>query len=84
MNWNSVIHAAGWLCLIVMAATAVYTIVATVAPQWRRILRLASGHIEFTVAPPSPAASDAPHASAPLPQRRGVEAAAAPAFQVRG
>lgn len=76
-------HALGVLSLCVFAGAggyAVHSIAATIAPQWRRITRLAAGNIEPAFAPS--AASSTPHVDS-IPQRRGVEAAAAPAIQVR-
>jgi hypothetical protein len=56
-------------------------IVATVAPKWRRIVRLAAGHIEPAFAPePRDAAS--PVFAVRYPLRHGAEAAAAPTAQV--
>lgn len=80
MTRDTFLHIVGWLCLIAIAEVAIFSMIETIAPNWRRIWRLATGHID--PAPFAPAASDAPHASA-LPQRRGDEAAAAPALQVR-
>lgn len=79
MTRDTFLHIVGWLCLIAIAEVAIFTMIETVAPQWRRIWRLATGHID--PAPIPPAASDVRAASA-LPQRRGDEAAAAPALQV--
>ena len=82
MTRDTFLHIVGWLCLIAIAEVAVFTMIETVAPQWRRIWRLATGHIDPVTAPLPPAASDALVSSA-LPQRRGDKAAAAPALQVR-
>lgn len=85
MTWlDHAAHAAGVLSLCVFAGAGIasaYAIITTTVPQWRRISRLAMGHIEVLYPEPR-AASDMPHASA-FPQRRGDEAAAAPALQVR-
>ena len=85
MTWgNHIAHGLGVLSLLIFAGAGIasaYAIVTTVVPQWRRIMRLAMGRIEVLYPDPQ-AASDAPHASA-FPQRRGDEAAAAPALQVR-
>ena len=78
-------HALGAASLLVMASAggySVYAIAATVVPHWRRIARLAAGNIETAFAPVPPAASSTPHVAS-IPQCRGVEAAAAPALQVR-
>lgn len=76
MTWlDHAAHAAGVLSLYVFAGAGVLSIraiVSTVAPNARRIADTLFGHHLET-----PAASDAPHASAFL-QRRGDEAAAAP------
>lgn len=82
MTRDTFLHIVGWLCLIAIAEVAILTLIETVAPQWRRIWRLATGHIDPMTAPLSPAASDALVSSA-IPQRRGDEAAAAPALQMR-
>ncbi len=85
MTWNDhIAHALGVLSLCVFAGAGLasaYAIITTVVPQWRRISRLAMGHIEVLY-PEPPAASDAPHASA-FPQHRVDEAVAVPALQVR-
>lgn len=82
MNWlDHAAHVAGVLSLCVFAGAGIasaYAIVTTVVPEWRRIIRLAMGHIEVLYPEPQ-AASDAPHASA-FPQRCGDDAAAAPAL----
>lgn len=82
MTRDSFLHIVGWLCLITIFEIAVFTMIETVAPQWHRIWRLATGHIDPVTAPLPPAASDALVSSA-VPQRRRDEAAAAPALQVR-
>jgi hypothetical protein len=71
-------HALGVLSLTVLAGAggfSLYAMVATIAPALPRMRAALRG-------PVSPAASATPHV-APNPQRRGVEAAAAPALQVR-
>lgn len=78
MTWTDhTAHALGVLSLCVFAGAGVVglaTIAATAVPQWRRIVDTLFGrHLE------TPAASDAPRASA-FPQHRGDEAAAAPAL----
>ena len=82
MTWlDHTERAMGVLSLCVFAGAGIasaYAIATTAVPQWRRILRLAMGRIEVLYHEPQ-AASDAPHASA-FPQRRGDEAAAAPAL----
>ena len=81
---DNIEHALGAASLFVMASAggySVYAIAATVAPQWRRIVRLAAGNIEPAIAPVPPAAPATPHVAS-TPSRRGVGAAAAPAFQV--
>lgn len=77
MSLDTFYHALGCASLAAIGgagALAAHSLLADVQPQWRRILRLAAGHIE------PPAASGAPHAPACLPSCRGVEAAAAPTF----
>lgn len=72
-------HALGVLSLCVFAEAglfSLYVIGKTIAPNWRRMVDAYHGH------PVSPAAS-ATVGVARNPQRRGVEAAAAPALQVR-
>lgn len=81
MDRNAIIHIVGCLCLGMIAVIAVTSIVTSVAPQWRRILRLATGHIDPAFEPVPPAASGAPTTPA-FPQHRGDEAAAVPALQV--
>ncbi len=82
MTWiDHVAHAVGVLSLCVFAGAGIasaYAIATTVVPQWRRISRLAMGHIEVLYPEPQ-AASDAPRASA-LPQRPDVEVVGAPAL----
>jgi len=79
-------HAAGIMSLVVIAvvagsgALATFSIWRSIAPQWRRIARLAAGHVEDH---PLPAASVAPLPRDGTSQLRGVEAAAEPATQVR-
>lgn len=46
MNWNAVMHIAGWVCLLSAFAIAVWSMYEVVRPQWRRILSLAAGNIE--------------------------------------
>lgn len=76
-----VMHILGVACLAFMAGAGVYAIWSTCADS--------RGQIAAAIAPAlprflrSPAASGAPHAPAPLPQLRRVEAAAEPAIQVR-
>ena len=82
MTRDTFLHIVGWLCLIAIAEVAIFTLIETIAPQWRRIWRLATGRIDPVTAPLPTAASDALVSSA-VPQRRGDEAAAAPALQVR-
>ncbi len=72
-------HALGVLCLYVFAGAGIASavaIVATVVPKWRHMADAIYGR------PVLPAASATPHV-ARIPSRRGVEAAAAPALQVR-
>lgn len=72
-------HALGVLSLAVFAGAggfSLYAMVATIAPNWRRMVDAYRGQ------PIPPAASATPHV-ARNPQRRGVEAAAAPAFRGR-
>jgi hypothetical protein len=76
VNMDHLEHALGIVSLAVFAGAGIAgtaTIARTIVPNGHRILAALRGE------PISPAASDAPHASAPLPQRRGVEAADAPA-----
>lgn len=78
-------HALGVLSLLVFAGAggfSLYAIAVTALPQWRRIARLAAGHIDVAFVPVAPAASATPHVAC-TPSRRGDEAAAAPALQVR-
>lgn len=48
---HAAMHAAGWACLLIIFAIAVWSTVEVVAPQWRRILSLATGNIEPVFAP---------------------------------
>ena len=76
---NHAAHALGVLSLCVFAGAggfSFYGMVATIAPNWRRMVDAYHGR------PVSPAAS-ATVGVARNPQRRGVEAAAAPAFRGR-
>jgi len=76
---NHAAHALGVLSLCVFAGAggfSLYAMASTIAPNWRRMVDAYHGR------PVSPAASATPHV-ARNPQRRGVEAAAAPALQVR-
>ncbi|MEE8610128.1 MAG: hypothetical protein V3V60_08475 [Sphingomonas aquatilis] len=82
MTRDTFLHIVGWLCLIAIAEVAIFTMIETVAPQWRRIWRLATGHIDPVPDPVTPAASDARAASA-FPQHHVDEAVAVPALQVR-
>ena len=82
MTRDTFLHIVGWLCLIAIAEVAIFTLIETIAPQWRRIWRLATGRIDPVTAPLPTAASDALVSSA-VPQRRGDEDTAAPALQVR-
>jgi hypothetical protein len=77
MTWLDTAHyALGWACLLAILTISVWTISSTIAPARHRILAALRGE------PIPPAASGAPTAPARHLQRRGVEAAAAPAFQV--
>jgi hypothetical protein len=79
MTMDHAQHALGVLSLAVFAGAggfSLYAMVATIAPSWRRMVDAYHGR------PVSPAASATPHV-ARNPQRRGVEAAAPPALQVR-
>jgi hypothetical protein len=68
-------HAAGVVCIVLMAGTAAWVIWSTVAPAWLQM------RADFLRAFTSPAASSEPHSEASTPLR-SVEAAAEPTLSV--
>jgi len=74
---SDLMHAAGVVCIVGMAAVAIWMLIDAIAPNRHRILAALRGE------PVPPAASVAPTRQRPLPQLRRVEAAAEPTIQVR-
>jgi hypothetical protein len=78
MTWLGIAHyALGWACLLAILAIALWTLWTTIASNADRIVDALSGR-------PLPPAASVTLVVARTPSRRGVEAAAAPALQVRG
>lgn len=82
MNWIPFMHGVGIGCLICIASIAVGSIIASIAPNWRRIWDTACGR-SWPIAGHrvSPTASVLP-LSTPLPPLRAVEADAQPTILV--
>ena len=83
MSWTDhFMHSIGVLSLCVFAgagALAARSLVTSIRPQWRRILRLAAGHIEHA----APVASGTLSLVPTSPRPRAAEAGAGPAGMVR-
>lgn len=77
MTWGDIaLYALGWACLLAILIIALRTLWTTIVPNADRIVDALYGR------PLPPAASATPHVAC-TPSRRGDEAAAAPALQVR-